>query len=574
MKKSIAKLAALGMAVTMVSGSLTGCGNVQNTKAAEGKKENAASTTASTTTVEKTTAKKEEKSKVATTTAAKEAKEEKIEQSEVKKPKYVFLFIGDGMSYPQVESTNYYLSALENGTSMGKKDEGTVLADVADSLSFLSFPVAGSAQTYDRTSFCPDSASTATSISTGYKTYSGTINMDETGTVSYETISEKLKKQLGYKIGVISTVNLNHATPAAFYSHQAKRSSYYEIGLELIDSGFDYFAGGGLLKQTGSEGDKEDLYELAKKAGYTVVNTQEEAEKINSKSGKTIIIDEFLADGLAMDYEIDREDTQWALSDYVAKGIDCLYEDNENGFFMMVEGGKIDWACHANDAASTMLDTKALSDAVDEAVEFYNKHPEDTLILVTGDHETGGMTIGYAGTNYDTFLQNLSNQKISFKAFDDEYVSKYKENNTSFDDVMKDVKELFGLEIESAATGAAEDGVAKDSADQHPTGVTSGSLVLTEYELGLLRDAYDRTMDTSEDKEFTQADAVHYGSYEPLSVTITHILNNKSGIAYTSYSHTGLPVAVFAMGNGENQFEGYYDNTDIYDKMAELLEVK
>ncbi len=494
--------------------------------------------------------------------------------SSTKAPKYVFLFIGDGMSYPQIESTNYYLTALENGTSMGSKDDGTTLSKSEDALSFLSFPVVGSAQTYDSTSFCPDSASTATSISTGNKTYSGTINMDETATVSYETITEKLRDQLGYKIGIVSSVNLNHATPAAFYCHQESRSNYYEIGEELIASNFDYFAGGGLLKTTGSEGDKTDLYELAEEAGYTVVKTQAEAEKVTAETGKTIIIDENLADSDSMKYEIDRDDDEWALSDYVSKGIDCLYEDNDTGFFMMVEGGKIDWACHANDAASTMTDTQALSDAVAEAVEFYNEHPDETLILVTGDHETGGLTIGYAGTNYDTFLQNLENQKISFQAFDDEYVENYKENNTSFEDVMKDVTELFGLETEESAGTEAEDGVTEDSADSHPTGVTSGNLVLTDYELSKLQAAYEKTMTATEDEEQTQEEYELYGSYEPLTVTITHILNNKSGISFTSYSHTGLPVAVFAMGEGQDDFSGYYDNTEIYDKMASLLGVE
>ena len=138
------------------------------------------------------------------------------------------------MSYPQIQLSNYYLSAL-NDTNNNNKVESK------NNLSFLNFPVAGSAQTYDSSSFCPDSASTATSISTGHKTYSGTINMDETKSVSYETISEKLKEQLGYKIGIISTVNLNHATPAAFYAHQASRNDYYEIGAEMIESGFDSF---------------------------------------------------------------------------------------------------------------------------------------------------------------------------------------------------------------------------------------------------------------------------------------------------------------------------------------------
>lgn len=484
-------------------------------------------------------------------------------------PKYIFLFIGDGMSYPQIQSTNYYLTALKNGTSMG--GDGKILTHES-SLSFVNFPVAGSAQTYDSTSFAPDSASTATSISTGNKTYSGSINVDETGTKKYETISEKLKKQLGYKIGVVSSVNINHATPAAFYAHQVKRSSYYEIGEEMIASDFDYFAGGGLLKPTGSDKDKTDLYDLAEKAGYSVVKTQAEAEKVTADTGKTIIIDEHLADSDAMAYELDRSDDEWALSDYVKKGIDVL--DNDKGFFMMVEGGKIDWACHANDAGSTMADTQALNDSVEEAVKFYNEHPDETLILVTGDHETGGLTIGYAGTNYDTFLQNLANQKISYAKYDSDYVSKYKENNTSFEDVLKDVQELFGLTTEAAAGTSAENGVAKDSADSHPTGVTKGSLVMTEYELGLLKDAYNMTMTKTKDTVLTQQESILYGSYEPLSVTITHILNNKSGISFTSYSHTGLPVAVFAQGAGQEQFEGYYDNTAIYDKLAQLTSVK
>ena len=121
------------------------------------------------------------------------------------------------------------------------KDPDPEILKGGEALSFMNFPVAGSATTFDSTSFAPDSASTATSLSTGHKTHSGVINMDETKTIAYETITEKLKEQKGYKIGVISSVNLNHATPAAFYAHQASRGSYYAIGQELIDSGFDYF---------------------------------------------------------------------------------------------------------------------------------------------------------------------------------------------------------------------------------------------------------------------------------------------------------------------------------------------
>ena len=101
-------------------------------------------------------------------------------------------------------------------------------------------------------------------------------------------------------------------------------------------------------------------------------------------------------------------------------------------------------------------------------------------------------------------------------------------------------------------------------------------LVLTDYELNRLKTAYQRTLKvgTSSQDKMTQEEYVLYGTYEPLTVTITHILNNKSGIAFTSYSHTGLPVPVFAVGNGSALFEGYYDNTDIFNKLAALTRVK
>ncbi len=478
-------------------------------------------------------------------------------------PKYIFLFIGDGMSYPQIQITADYLGA------MAQDPDSDILSGHQD-LTMMTFPVAGSATTFDSTSFCPDSASTATSISTGHKTYSGSINVDETGTVEYETIAEKLKNQLGYKVGILSTVNLNHATPAAFYAHQVSRSSYYDISNELIESGFDYFAGGGLLQTTGKEGDQEDSYALAEAAGYKVIKTQEEAEALTAEDGKAIVIAETLADSDAMSYENDRTEDEWALADYVEKGIEVL--DNETGFFMMVEGGKIDWACHANDAGSTISDTIALDNAVAKAVEFYNEHPDETLILVTGDHETGGLTIGFAGTDYDTFLTNISNQKISYAKLDSDYVAKYKEEGTDFDTVMADVTELFGLQ--APVEGQEETEATMDSKDQHPESDDTGSLVMTQYEYEKLQAAYETTMSRTGEEEIGQEEYVLYGSYEPLTVTITHILNNKSGVNFASYAHTGLPVAVFAQGNGQELFEGYYDNTDIYNNLAALLGVE
>ena len=118
---------------------------------------------------------------------------------------------------------------------------------------------------------------------------------------------------------------------------------------------------------------------------------------------------------------------------------------------------------------------------------------------------------------------------------------------------MKDVEKLFGLKM----SGAQDD-----------------KLVLTEYEVGLLKDAYEKTIADEKADEDNQEEYVLYGTYEPLSVTITHLLNNKSGIDFSSYSHTGLPVAVFAKGVGQENFGGYYDNTQIYHKLADLMDIQ
>lgn len=531
MKKNYNKATAILLSGMLFTGLMTGCGS------------NGASDTTSQSEIKKEV--------VSEDTLVEDTTEEN------KVPKYVFMFIGDGMSYPQLQSTSDYLGALSDEdyfmAQPSLDDNQGAILDGPQYLNFMNFDVAGSVVTYDSNSFAPDSASTATSLSTGHKTYSGTINMDETGTVEYETITEKVHEQLGMKVGVISSVNLNHATPAAYYAHQASRSSYYNIGLELIESNFEYFAGGGLLKPDGhdEENPSENLYTLAEASGYEVVMTQAEAEQINAESEKVIIIDEHLADSSSMAYEIDRTEDMWSLADYVEKGIEVL--DNENGFFMMCEGGKIDWACHANDAASSINDTKALADAVQVAIDFATEHPDETLIIVTGDHETGGLTIGFAGTDYDTYLTLLENQKISFAKYDSDYVAAYKENKTSFDDVLVDIEELFGLKVD---------------------GEEDDKLVLTDYELEQLRVAYEKSINDTETGVDAQQEYVMYGTYEPLSVTITHILNNKSGVSFTSYCHTGLPVAVLADGVNAEKFDGYYDNTEIYNKLAEMLNVQ
>ena len=448
-------------------------------------------------------------------------------------PKYVFMFIGDGMSSPQTNAAQVY-----NGNNVSGAIE-------LEKLTFTQFPVVGLQYTQDSTSFCPDSASTATSLSSGFKTHSGVIGMGVDKVTAGETIAEKVKQQLGWKVGIISSVTLNHATPAAYYAHIASRNDYYEIGEQMAASGFDYFAGGSLL-----ENDGDALYEVLEDAGYTVTSDRDTILSLNADSGKAYAVSPELQDDGAMKYALDMDEDDITLAEFVRKGIDVLY--NEKGFFLMCEGGKIDWAGHANDAVANISDTIALDEAVEVALEFAFQHPDETLIIVTGDHETGGMTIGYAATGYDTAFDIMKNQKMSFVAFD-EYVANEKADGTfDFDRLMEMVEDEFGL----TAPGTDNDVPA---------------LVMNEYEYARLQKAYedDRTGNTDGYEE-----SLLYGGYNPISITLTHIINNKAGIGWTSYAHTGLPVPVYAFGEGAEVFGGAYDNTEVAKKLFALCDVE
>lgn len=445
-------------------------------------------------------------------------------KEETKIPKYIFLFIGDGMGYPQLQTTCY---------SIGKDEK----------LPFMTFPCVGTMTTHNSESTITDSASAITAMLTGYKTSHGTLNMNEKGDKAYTTIAEYIKKELNYKIGVITTASLNHATPAGTYAHQNTRDNYYQIGKNLISSGFEFFAGGGFTDSMGKNNGNTNLYKLAKEAGYTIVRSREQYEEFDVNSDKTIMLSERKVDAEYMPYDMDLQQDERRLSDYVSKGIETLY--NDKGFFMLVEGAKIDLANHENDAATMIGETKAFSESVNVAIEFYNEHPEDTLIIVTADHESGGLSVGYASTKYQTDLQVLLNQKISFSKFKSEYINRYKRGNITFTKVLEDIKDNYGI-------------------------------VPDEKEMKMLNNAYIRSLQVGamSSSKLTDEEYVMYGTYEPFSIVLSRIMNHRAGVDYTTYSHTGMQVPVYALGNGSEKFNGSYDNTDIFNKLYEIMELK
>ncbi|MBP2645628.1 MAG: Alkaline phosphatase [Firmicutes bacterium] len=449
-----------------------------------------------------------------------------------KKAKYVFFFIGDGMGMPQISSTEIFKGTLDSTNPMNK-----------EKLNFAAFPYQGMQATNSANTFITESAAAGTALATGHKTNNDVLGMDPTKSVAFKSMAE-MAKEKGMKVGIVTSVSLDHATPGAFYAHQATRKNYYEIGQAMVNSGFDYFAGGSLLAPDGAKKDKQNIFELAKQNGYTVVNTKEDILNLNASSGKVIAISPVLAGEEALEYDIDRT-SALSLADFTRQGIQLL--DNPNGFFMMVEGGKVDWACHANDAATTVRDMMSFEKAIGEALKFYAQHPDETLIVVTGDHETGGMTIGFAGTEYQTFFNKVNKQKVSFEEFDkaiNGYRQMMGQGQASLEDWLPYLAEKFGL------------------------------TELTDYDKSRLSDALAASMTDPKKRNHDPNSYLLYGSYEPFSVTVTHILNQKAGIGWTTYAHTGVAIPVFAQGVGGELFQGYYDNTDVAKKIMNIMGVQ
>ncbi|RZB30016.1 MAG: alkaline phosphatase [Desulfobacteraceae bacterium Eth-SRB1] len=449
--------------------------------------------------------------------------------------KYTFFFIGDGMAMSQRTAAEMYMSSKEKGS---KK----VL------LLMNQFPAQGMTTTHAANRFITGSAAAGTALACGIKTNINYISVDP----DFKTVKTmaEMAKEKGMKVGIVSSVSIDHATPASFYAHQPTRKMYHEIGMDLAKSGFDYFAGGGLKDPTGKKSKKPlgDTLRVAKKNGYRIVENRRKFMALTKRSGKVIAFNKNLPDGKALPYHMDNTSEDITLAEFTKKGIELL--DNSKGFFMMVEGGKIDWACHANDAVASIKDTLAFDEAIGVAYDFYEKHPDETLIVVTGDHECGGLTLGFAGTAYASHFDILKNQKVSFKVFTNKIMAEYKKahaGKAQFEDMIPILKKYFGLE----AAG-------------------KGQLALKDYELAELRRAFIQSMAEVKINKGT-ADYLLYGGYDPFTVKITHVLNRKAGLAWTSYSHTGVPVLTSAIGVGAETFNGYYDNTDVAKKLMAVM---
>ncbi|WP_392566660.1 alkaline phosphatase [Utexia brackfieldae] len=477
--------------------------------------------------------------------------------SSVSPPKYIFYFIGDGMSFPQATALGIYRGTVDNQFIGTVKQPTPNNPPKALMPIFASFPVLGAATTYDASDFITDSAAAATALATGYKALDGGVGVDAFNH-PHPSIATLLKQKNNYKVGIVTTVSLDHATPAGFYAHQTSRSKYYEIGLDLIKSDFDYFGGGGFKKPNGNEGNQPNIIDLAQQSGYHYIHSKADFEALTPQDGQKVLAVNAIFDNpddAALDFLIDQQKDDLSLADYTKKGVELLM--NDTGFFMLVEGGKIDWAAHANDAATLIHDVKSLEDAVQVALDFYQQHPDDTLIIVTGDHETGGFGIGFGATGYDTYFNVLSSQKISGAKYARDYVRHYRDKQVAFEQVLQDLEGLFGLYQMSS-----------------PKAQDNLRAVLSDREIAIIHKGYLESLVPYDKRPYRKTDSyiIEYSYYdqEPLQIAVTHVLNSKAGLGWTTTAHTGLPAAVYAKGVGQELFSGFYENTEIPKKIMSL----
>lgn len=294
------------------------------------------------------------------------------------KAKYIFLFIGDGMGNSHVAATESYLS-YKAGKLGGEQ------------LCFTQFPYLGLCTTYSADNTITDSAAAGTAIACGGKTDNGMIGVNPEGE-HYKSMAYELKED-GYKIGIMTSVTVNHATPASFYGHNKRRGAYYSISQEIPATGFEFFGGSGFGGFNGEDGNEEDIDIYLERNGYQVCYGVEEFNAEAPQTDRIIFCQESNRKESAANYVSDgkvAEDIPLAKMVELALG----YLGDEEPFFIMCEGGAIDWAAHDNKTMSTVHEVLDLDEAVKVAYRFYQEHPEETLIVVTADHETGGMAVG------------------------------------------------------------------------------------------------------------------------------------------------------------------------------------
>lgn len=431
------------------------------------------------------------------------------------RPKNIIVLYADGTAITQFEFARYSARVLRN-------------ADYPVTDTVLSRGVIGFLTTHPFESFATDSAATASAMSTGVKTRVGAVGVGPDGK-PVRTAAQVAKAQ-GKRIGLLTTAEVYDASPAAFSVHAQRRGDYANIVDQYLALEPDVLLGGGaemfLPKAAGgARKDDKDVLAAFRAKGYTVARNVTE---LKAASGKKLL--GLFADD-SMDYEIDRDPkVQPSYAEMVSAALKAL-EGSPNGFFLFAENENTDTAGHRNDAATLMRDLWAFGEGVRVALEFQKRHP-DTLIIVTGDHETGGLSITYA-------LRDLKDTSSR---------NRYYSGN-------EHLKMLTGITISFDK--------ALETLGKQPTAADLDRLLAQHYPGFRLDDDLREAILKRQLLERNYSYAVRNA--------LGRMVSRQTGVYWGTSGHTTEPVVVGAMGPGAERFRGYHDNTDFAKTLHRLL---
>ncbi|WP_173915479.1 alkaline phosphatase [Halobacillus sp. Marseille-Q1614] len=437
-------------------------------------------------------------------------------QAEEEKPeiKNVIMLIGDGMGATYT-TAHRYMKDNPDTQEMEKTVFDKYLVGMQSTYSADPYYDGGEDDVKENV---PDSAATATAMSSGVKTYNGAIakDLEEEDT---KTVLEAAKGK-GMATGLVSTSEVNHATPASYGTHDVSRQNYQEIADDYYDDLIDGEHKVDVLLGGGTdffEGEDRNLAELFEKDGYNYVKTTDE---LLSNTNDQLL---GLFAPVGMDKYIDRPEEQPSLKQMTTSALDVLQKDEE-GFFLMVEGSQIDWAGHDNDVVAAMSEMEDFERAFEAAIEFA-KQDEHTLVVATADHSTGGLSIGADGEyNWNTDVIKAAKKTP---------------------DYMANQIVVEGQDIESTLN---------DNID----------FEIEAEELQSVTEAYEEGQaDGTEEEDLVLA----------VDDAIESIFDQRSLTGWTTDGHTGDDVPVYAYGPGSEMFAGMIDNTDQAKNIFKILGV-
>lgn len=432
-----------------------------------------------------------------------------------KAPNYIFFFIGDGMGIAQVTNAQLY--------------NARVLGNSTPLLS-TTFPVASMATTHSASSDVTDSAAAGTALSTGHKTVNGMLGVTP-DSVAVTSVAKKLF-DAGYGVGIVTSVAIDDATPGAFYAHVPSRSQYYDIGRQLAECGYQFAAGASLRGAFDKQGNPTDLMKYFDEANVSVSYG---LDSIDTTAQRLLVLSPFHKEKQnEIGFTIDSIAGALTLPALTRAGLDQLKRTSPDRFFMMVEGGNIDHAGHGNDGGTILREVINFNQALQEAYDFYLAHPDETLIVVTADHETGGMSVGCRETGYSVRLENAAGQKISKEEFSNLCRAMLRSRRIyTWDDMQEILRDELGFGV---------------------------NLKLTPEETERLHTMFDEVFE----KRASGLDQkTLYATFDGFTNEVFNILNAKSGMGWTTGGHSGMPVPVYAVGVDSQLFSPLNDNTDI-----------